>query len=68
MINPELLLLSPIATQNSIEKGQWVDIRPINNIATGGHIEFYISKCQEYIDLSQTYLYLAISIVRKVTF
>ena len=64
MINPELLLLSPIATQNSIEKGQWVDIRPINNIAAGGHIEFSISKCQEYIDLSQTYLYLNTKITK----
>ena len=63
MINPELLLLSPIAIQNSIEKGQWIDVNPINNI-TLAPIEFSISKCQEYLDLSQTFLYLKTKITK----
>ena len=63
MINPELFLLSPIAIQNSIEKAQWVDIQPLNNI-TLAPIEFSIPKCQEYLDLSQTFLYLNTKITK----
>ena len=63
MINPELLLLSLIAIQNSIEKGQWIDVNPINNI-TLAPFEFSLNKCQEYLDLSQTFLYLKTKITK----
>ena len=53
----DLFIVPP--TQTSIEKGQWVEYHPIANISDNGPIEFYVSgSSEEYIDLSQTLLYV----------
>ncbi|GFX60947.1 uncharacterized protein F54H12.2 [Trichonephila clavipes] len=42
-----------------IEKGQWIQFHPIANVTDGGPIEFLISGSDEdYLDLSQTQLYV----------
>ncbi|KAJ8048251.1 hypothetical protein HOLleu_00494 [Holothuria leucospilota] len=53
----DLFVIPP--TQTSTEKGQWIEYHPIANITDSGPIEFYVSgSSEEYIDLSQTQLYV----------
>ena len=47
----------PILKQVVLEKGQWVDVHPVNNISTDGPIEFTINgSIDEFIDLNNTML------------
>ena len=53
----ELDLFEVPPTQKNIESGQWVEYYPISSIGSGP-IEFNVKgSAEEYIDLSQTFLY-----------
>ncbi|GFW59970.1 uncharacterized protein TNCV_4864251 [Trichonephila clavipes] len=53
------------ATQTAIERGQWVEFHPLSNVFDGGPVEFHISGSgEEYLDLSQTQLFLKAKIVK----
>ncbi len=55
----ELDLFSVPPTQTSVEKGALIPYQPIASITDGGPIEFYIpGSGDEYLDLSQTQLYV----------
>ena len=61
----ELDLFTLPPTQTSIEKGQWVEHHPISNISDGGPIEFFVpGSGEEYIDPSQTQLYVKAKVIR----
>ncbi|GFT35664.1 uncharacterized protein F54H12.2 [Trichonephila clavipes] len=54
------------ATQTAIERGQWVEFHPLSNVFDGGPVEFHISGSgEEYLDLSQTQLFLKAKIVKS---
>ncbi|KAF8791613.1 hypothetical protein HNY73_006454 [Argiope bruennichi] len=58
-----LLDLSP--TQTAVENGQWVEFHPLSNVFDGGPVEFHISGSgEEYLDLSQTQLYVKAKILK----
>ncbi|GFU59978.1 uncharacterized protein F54H12.2 [Trichonephila clavipes] len=62
----ELNLLAVPPTQTVIERGHWVQFRPIANVSDGGPIEFVISGSgEEYLDLSQTQLYVTAKILKS---
>ncbi|GFX25503.1 uncharacterized protein F54H12.2 [Trichonephila clavipes] len=62
----ELNLFALPPTQTVIERGHWVQFHPIANVSDGGPIEFVISgSCEEYLDLSQTQLYVRAKILRS---
>ncbi|GFW79463.1 uncharacterized protein F54H12.2 [Trichonephila clavipes] len=62
----ELNLFALPPTQTVIERGQWVQFHPIANVSDGGPIEFVISGSgEEYLDLSQTQLYVRAKILRN---
>ena len=62
----ELELFSLPPTQTVIERGQWVEFHPLANVSDGGPVEFNISGSgEEYLDLSQTQLYVKVKIVGK---
>lgn len=47
----------PIMKQVTLEKGQWVDVYPLNNVSADGPIEFTINgSTDEFIDLNNTML------------
>lgn len=53
-------------TQTAIEKGQFIEYHPIANIKDGGPVEFNISGSgEEYMDLSSSYLYVKVKIVKS---
>lgn len=55
----ELDIFTIPPTQTSIEKGSLIPYNPIASITAGGPVEFYIpGASDEYIDLSQTQLYV----------
>ena len=59
----ELDLFSIPPTQTGIEKGQWVEHRPLTTLTDDGPIEFNISGSgEEYVDLSETYLMVTATI------
>ncbi|GIX83752.1 uncharacterized protein F54H12.2 [Caerostris darwini] len=46
-------------TQTAIEDGHWAEFHPLSNVFDGGPVEFHISGSgEEYVDLSQTQLYV----------
>lgn len=62
----ELELFSLPPTQTVIERGQWVEFHPLANVFDGGPVEFNISGSgEEYLDLSQTQLYVKAKIVKE---
>ncbi|GFW83887.1 uncharacterized protein F54H12.2 [Trichonephila clavipes] len=62
----ELNLFSLPPTQTVIERGHWVQFHAIANVSDGGPIEFVISGSgEEYLDLSQTQLYVRAKILRS---
>ncbi|GFX27778.1 uncharacterized protein F54H12.2 [Trichonephila clavipes] len=62
----ELNLFAPPPTQMVIERGHWVQFPPIANVSDGGPIEFLISGSrEEYLDLSQTQLYVRAKILKS---
>ena len=65
-VKSELELFSLPPTQIAIESGQWVEFHPLSNVFDGGPVEFHIaSSGEEYIDLSQTQLYIKVKIVKS---
>lgn len=47
----------PVMKQVTLEKGQWVDVYPLNNVSSDGPIEFTINgSTDEFIDLNNTML------------
>lgn len=64
-VKTELELFNLPATQTAIESGQWIEFHPLSNVFDGGPVEFHISgSAEEYIDLSQTQLYVKAKIVK----
>ena len=62
----ELELFSLPPTQTVIERGQWVEFHPLANVSDGGPLEFNISGSgEEYLDLSQTHLYIKAKILNN---
>ncbi|GFU27677.1 uncharacterized protein F54H12.2 [Trichonephila clavipes] len=62
----ELNLFALPPTQTVIERGHWVQFHPIANVSDGGPIEFVISGSgEEYLDLSQTQLYVREKILKS---
>ncbi|XP_054709203.1 uncharacterized protein F54H12.2-like [Uloborus diversus] len=65
-VKSELELFHLPATQTAIENGQWVEYHPLSNLFDGGPVEFHVSGSgEEYIDLSQTQLYVNAKIVKS---
>ncbi|GFU17789.1 uncharacterized protein TNCV_722061 [Trichonephila clavipes] len=65
-VKSELELFQLPATQTAIERGQWVEFHPLSNVFDGGAVEFHISGSgEEYLDLSQTQLFLKAQIVKS---
>ena len=58
-------LFSPVPTQTTVEDGSWDRIAPLSGYETGT-LEFNVAPTDEYIDLSETQLYLSCSIRKKV--
>ena len=59
----DLFLIPP--TQTAIEKGHFIEYHPLANIHDGGPVEFNISgNGEDYMDLSQSYLYVKVKIVK----
>ncbi|GIX90849.1 uncharacterized protein F54H12.2 [Caerostris darwini] len=64
-VKSELELFHLPATQMAIEDGHWVEFHPLSNVFDGGPVEFHISGSgEEYVDLSQTQLYVKAKIVK----
>lgn len=62
----ELNLFTLPPTQTVIEKGHWVEFHPVANVSDGGPLEFLISGSgQDYLDLSETQLYVKCKILKK---
>ncbi|GFU56632.1 uncharacterized protein F54H12.2 [Trichonephila clavipes] len=52
-------------TQTVIQDGQWKQFHPLSNVFDNAPVEFHISgSAEEYIDLSQTQLYVKAKIVK----
>jgi len=61
----ELDLFTVPPTQTSVEAGGWLEFNPISSLADGVPIEFVVAGSgQNYIDLSNTQLYVRAKIVR----
>ena len=59
----DLFLIPP--TQTAIEKGHFIEYHPLANIQDGGPVEYNISgNGEDYMDLSQSYLYVKVKIVK----
>lgn len=64
-VKTELDLFAVPPTQTSIENGQWVNYKPLSSITEDGPIEFVIpGHGEDYLDLSQTMLYLNAKIIK----
>ncbi|GFY33711.1 uncharacterized protein TNCV_4594231 [Trichonephila clavipes] len=54
-----------IGTQTVIQDGQWKQFHPLSNVFDNAPVEFHISgSAEDYIDLSQTQLYVKAKIVK----
>ncbi|GBO00874.1 hypothetical protein AVEN_226934-1 [Araneus ventricosus] len=59
----ELFQLPP--TQTAVKNGQWIEFHPLSNVFDAGPVEFHISGSgAEYLDLSQTQLYVQAKILK----
>ncbi|XP_035205264.1 uncharacterized protein LOC118180252 [Stegodyphus dumicola] len=64
-VKSELELFHLPGTQTAIQSGQWVQFHPLSNVFDGGPVEFHISGSgEDYIDLSQTQLYVRAKIIK----
>ncbi|GBN72875.1 Uncharacterized protein F54H12.2 [Araneus ventricosus] len=64
-VKSELELFHLPPTQTAIENGQWIEFHPLSNVFDGGPVEFHISGSgDEYLDLSQTQLYIQAQILK----
>ena len=62
----EAELFDPIQKQVVLDRAQWVDIYPVNNISTDGPIEFEIKgSTDEFLDLNNTMLQVQAKIVNS---
>ena len=62
----ELELFSLPPTQTVIERGQWVEFHPLANVSDAGPLELNVSGSgEEYLDLSQTQLYVKAKILNN---
>ena len=62
----ELELFSLPSTQTVIERGKRVEFHPLANVSNAGPLEFNVSGSgEEYLDLSQTQLYVKAKIANK---
>jgi len=63
----EFELFDSINKQVILDRGQWVDVHPVNNISSSAPIEFVINGTgDEFIDLNSSYLCLQLT-VKKAT-
>ncbi|XP_035233536.1 uncharacterized protein F54H12.2-like [Stegodyphus dumicola] len=61
----ELELFHIPGTQTVIQNGQWIQFHPLSNVFDGGPVEFLVSGSgEEYMDLSQTLLYVKAKIIK----
>ncbi|KAK4877634.1 hypothetical protein RN001_010140 [Aquatica leii] len=64
-IKSELDLFALPSTQTSIESGEWIFYKPLSSLTDDAPIEFVIpGNGNDYLDLSQTMLYVTAKIVR----
>lgn len=63
----ELMVFEPRPLQTVMERGQWVNIHPLNNVSQGNTpIEFKINgSSDEYLDLNDTMLHLTCKLVKN---
>ena len=62
----ELTLFDALPIQVSVERGQWIDVHPINTIRGTGPIEFQVSGSGDsYFDLNDSYLYIRYHVASK---
>ena len=62
----EVDLFSVPPTQLSLEKGRWIDYRPLSSVENpDSAITFFIAGTDEYLDLSKTILYVEGKIMNK---
>lgn len=60
----EVELFDPIPKQIVLDKAQWVDFHPVNNVNSDGPIEFIINgSTDEFLDLSNTMLQVRVKLV-----
>lgn len=65
-VKSELELFHLPGTQTVIQSGQWIEFHPLSNIFDGGPVEFHVSGSgDDYIDLSQTQLYVKAKILKN---
>ncbi|GBN20891.1 Uncharacterized protein F54H12.2, partial [Araneus ventricosus] len=65
-VKSELELFHLPGTQTAIQGGHWTQFFPLSNVTNGGPVEFHISETgDDYIDLSQTQLYVKARIVKQ---
>lgn len=59
----ELEFFEPVNKQVTLDKAQWVDIHPLNNLSSNGPIEFNINgSSDELLDFNNTMLHLQLRI------
>ncbi|GFV26097.1 uncharacterized protein TNCV_4887281 [Trichonephila clavipes] len=64
-VKSELELFKLPGTQTVIQDGQWKQFHPLSNVFDNAPVEFHISgSAEDYIDLSQTQLYVKAKIVK----
>ncbi|GFU53473.1 uncharacterized protein F54H12.2 [Trichonephila clavipes] len=64
-VKSELELFNLPGTQTVIQDGQWKQFHPLSNVFDNAPVEFHISgSTEDYIDLSQTQLYVKAKIVK----
>ncbi|GBM41470.1 hypothetical protein AVEN_130936-1 [Araneus ventricosus] len=64
-VKSELELFHLLPTQTAMENGKWIEFHPLSNVFDGGPVEFHISGSgDEYLDLSQTQLYVQAKILK----
>lgn len=61
----ELDLFSVPPTQLSIDRNVTVEYRPTTPLTGNGPLEFQIDGCDDFTDLSETYLYVKVQIVNN---
>ncbi|XP_071033093.1 uncharacterized protein F54H12.2-like isoform X1 [Parasteatoda tepidariorum] len=64
-VKSELELFTLPGTQTVIQDGQWIQFHPLSNVFENAPVEFHVSgSVEDYIDLSQTQLYVKAKIVK----
>lgn len=65
-VKSELELFHLPGTQTVIQSGKWIEFHPLSKVFDGGPVEFHVSGSgDDYIDLSQTQLYVRVKIVKN---